>query len=134
MLLWTECPEGWCADGFRIVLTEPFRWLLVDVETPPTQSAVSVGLEPLAVARSLTEAKREAELIVSARARSEIRRRHLMTVLMSASVALMLVGAPFAGNGWLLLIAGSVAARSTMFLLGTLVPDVLSARHEVFYQ
>jgi hypothetical protein len=134
MLVWTECPEGWRADGFRIVLAEPFRWLLIDDDEPPTESAVRVGGEPLAVARSLTEAKREAELIALARARSAVRRRHLLTLLISASVVLMFIGAPLAGNGVLLVIAGSVAARSTMFLLGTLVPDVLSTRHNVFYQ
>jgi len=95
---------------------------------------VSVGYEPLAVARSLTEAKREAELIASARARSEARRRHILTVLISASVALMFVGAPFTGSGLLLLAAGSIAARSTMFLLGTLMPSTLSSRHQLFYQ
>jgi hypothetical protein len=134
MLTWKECSEGWCTDGFKIVLDKPVRWLLIDEESPPMESAVSVGYEPLAVARSLTEAKREAELIVSARARSEARRRHVLTVLISASVALMLVGAPFAGSGLLLAIAGSVAARSTMFLLGTLIPSTLSSRHQLFYQ
>jgi hypothetical protein len=134
MLVWTEGPEGWRADGLKIVLAEPFRWLIIDEDAPPVESAVSIAREPLAVARSLTEAKREAELIASARARSKVRRRHLLTLLISSSAALMVVGAPFAGSGLLLVIAGSVAARSTLFLLGTLMPATLRGQHEVFYQ
>jgi hypothetical protein len=118
----------------KIVLAEPFRWLIIDEDAPPVESAVSIAREPLAVARSLTEAKREAELIASARARSKVRRRHLLTLLISSSAALMVVGAPFAGSGLLLVIAGSVAARSTLFLLGTLMPATLRGQHEVFYQ
>ena len=134
MLDWTECSEGWRSDGFRIVLAEPFRWLLLDEENQPDQSAVSVGWEPLAVARSLTEAKREAELIASARARAEVRKRHFLTLLLAGGVALLLLGGPITGNELPLLVAGIVAVRSTAILLGTLLPTAFGMQHEVFYQ
>ena len=77
MLSWTKGPDGWYSNGFRIELAEPFRWLLVEVDHQKAQ--VRIEQQPLAVARSLTECKREAELLAAARQRAELRRKHSVT-------------------------------------------------------
>ena len=135
MLDWTECPEGWTSEGFKIVLAAPYRWLVLETVDPaePIRS-VSVPREPLAIARTLTGAKREAELIASSRGRAEVRRRHVLIMLLAAGIAMLLVGAPFDGNELALLAAGIVAVRSGTILLGTLIPAVFGEQHEVFYQ
>ena len=119
------------------MLAEPFRWLLLDEypeQAEATAPAVGIAHEPLATARTLTEAKREAELIAASRTRTEVQKRQVLALLISLGVALLIVGAPVSGGELPLLVAGIVAVRSTTILLGTLIPAAFGSSHEVFYQ
>ena len=133
MLTWTQRQDGWYADEYVIRLVRPFCWALTQAEDAP-EAAVSIPTEPLATGRTLTECKREAELIASARSRADTRRRQCLLLLISISAALMMLGAPFGGNGLALLVVGILAVRSTAILLGTLIPSAFGEQHEVFYQ
>jgi hypothetical protein len=132
MLNWTQRSDGWYANGLRIELAAPFRWLLLDSgrEIP----AVGLGQEPLAVARSLTECKREAELLVAKRRRADRQRRHIMTLLLVVAGTPLLLGVPSNTNVVIFLIALVLATRSTIALLSSLMPSALGEQHEVFYQ
>lgn len=133
MLSWTQRSDGWYSNGFRIELAGPFRWLLLEGE--PDTSSVSLGPRPLAVARSLTECKREAELVVSARARAEVQRRHFAILLLTVAATILLVGSVSSNTAVVVGIVGiCLATRSVLTLLGTLLPTFLGQQHEVFYQ
>jgi hypothetical protein len=132
MLSWTQRSDGWYANDFRIALAAPHRWLLLDAD----RDAPAVGLEeqPLAVARSLAECKREAELLVAKRRRVILQRRQLLTVLLVIAGTPLLLGTSSIGNGAIVLVALALATRSVTVLLGTLMPHALGEQHEVFYQ
>jgi hypothetical protein len=132
LLTWTEQAGAWQADGFRIELAAPLRWLLLDND----REIRSVGLEeaPLAVARTLSECKREAELLAAARQRSDLRRKHMVLLLLMLASLPMLLGPSFTQNALLVLIVATVAARSLGVITGTILwrwshPDL-----DVFYQ
>lgn len=132
MLTWTQRADGWYSNGFRIELAAPFRWLLLDSEHTP--AVVGPEVTPLAVARTLTECKREAELLTAARQRAEVRRRHIVTLLMVLAAAPML----FVGSANTKIVVGAIVAflavRSVSVILGTLLPQAFGEQHEVFYQ
>ena len=132
MLTWTQRSDGWHSNGLRIELAEPYRWLLLDKEKQP--SAVGRGAQPLAVTRSLTECKREAELLMGRRRRSAVQRRQIVTILLVLAGTPLLVARPSEINGFIVVIAVMVATRSLTILLGTLAPKALGEQHEVFYQ
>ena len=132
MLSWTQESDGWHSNGFRIELAEPHRWLLLDKkeQIPSVRQAE----QPLAVTRSLTECKREAELVMGKRRRFEVQRRQIMILLLVLAVTTLVVGTPSDANGVIVVLAVVVATRSLTVLLGTFAPTALGERHEVFYQ
>jgi hypothetical protein len=105
---------------------------LVDSGEEPV--AVGQRREPLAVTRTLTECKREAELLAEKRRRREVQRRQIMMLLIALSSAPLLLGSSSSVNAMIVLVALVVAARSVFTLLGTLVPRALREFHEIFYQ
>ena len=132
MLEWTQHPDGWHSNGFRIELAEPYRWVLVDAGERPV--AVGQREEPLAVTRSLTECKREAELLAAKRRRHDVQRRQIMTVLIALCSTPFLLGSSSTVDAVIVLVALVLATRSVAILLGTLAPRALGEQHEVFYQ
>ena len=130
MLSWTKGPDGWYSNGFRIELAEPFRWLLVEVDHQKAQ--VRIEQQPLAVARSLTECKREAELLAAARQRAELRRKHSVTFVTILALFVLLIGSTT--DPLVLFSVVFLALRSLFVLLGTLLPAGFGEQHEVFYQ
>ncbi len=132
MLTWTQRPDGWYSDGLRIELAAPSRWLLLDNEG--SVAPVAIPEQPLAVARSLTECKREAELLMARRRRSDTRRHHVMTLLLVVTATLLLLGPSGNVNAVIVIVAMALGTRSVTILLGTLLPKALGEQHEVFYQ
>lgn len=132
MLSWTERADGWYSNGFRIELVEPHRWVLVDSAASP--AIVGQPTTPLAVARSLTECKREAELVAAKRRRKDVQRRQMVLLILAIAVTPFLLGSSSNGNAIVVLCGLVVATRSVTVLLGTLAPRALGEQHEVFYQ
>lgn len=132
MLSWTQRDDGWYADGFRIELRAPFHWVLVDLDADEP-ARVSTDLEPLAVEKTLSECKREAEILVSARHRSALRRKHLRILLLVVAGSVLLLGQTPTTNVLVVLLAGFIVARSLGVIVGSFTPNILGAPHEVFY-
>lgn len=132
MLSWTQRSDGWYSNGFRIALAGPHRWLLLEAK----RDTPGVGLEEqaLAVARSLTECKREAELVAAKHRRGDIQRRNIATLLLVLASTPLLLGNSSLADGVIILVALGLATRSITVLLGTLMPRALGEQHEVFYQ
>ena len=132
MLSWTERASGWHSNGFRIELAEPHRWVLVDSEEEP--AVVGQPTRPLAVTRTLTECKREAELLAAKRRRRDVQRHQVMILILALAVTPLLLGSSSNINGLGVLVAVCVSTRSVTILLGTVAPQALGEQHEVFYQ
>ncbi len=133
MLAWTQRSDGWHANGFLIRLVEPFCWVLLEDRVEP-EATVHDAVEPLATARTLTECKREAELLVTARHRSSMRKRLIARILL-ALCALPLSGGLAAP--WDLLVAtllGGVALGSAVTLAATFFTEAKWSYDELFYQ
>ncbi|MCP3993513.1 MAG: hypothetical protein GY722_00400 [bacterium] len=119
-------------ERVRIELAEPHRRLPLDQEQQ--LSAVDHRVQPLAVARSLTECKREAELLAAKRRRRDVQRRQVVLAVLAFAVTPFLLGSPSNVSAVLLVAVLVVATRSVTILLGTLTPQALGEQHEVFYQ
>lgn len=132
MTTWTERPDGLHSDGLRIVLAAPFQWLLFDDERPA--AAVGIPEQPLAVARSLTECKREAELVIARRHRAALRQRHMVILLLVIAGSFLMLGPSWTVNAFVVLLALGLGARSIGVLVGTVLPGAFREHHEVFYQ
>lgn len=134
MLSWTQQADGWYADGFRIELRAPFQWVLVDLEIDEDSAQVSTDLEPLAAERTLSQCKREASILATARRRSVLRRRHARTLLILVAASVLLLGPSQATNVLVILVASVIAVRSLGVIVGTYAWNTLGSAHEVFYQ
>ncbi len=132
MLTWTQHPDGWHANGFTIRLAEPFRWVLTRTELD--DSAVRVPTEPLAVSRTLKEAKREAELLVGAARRSVLRRRWAVQALVAVAA---LVFATDLAAPWDIVVVSSLAVfvlRCVSLILGSFAATRNFSYRDFFYQ
>ena len=123
MLTWTERDDGWYSNGFRIELRAPFQWALVDVNAEVPQVAVSTQAEPLAVARTLSLCKREAEQLAAAAELSVLRRRHTQRLLIAALMMPLVYGTLTVVNFVIFLTALFVVARSATAILDTFLAD-----------
>lgn len=132
MLTWTQQPDGWHANGFRIELAAPRRWLLLDDEREVQQ----VGPEerPLAVARTLTECKREAELLAAAQRRADLRKRHLAYLILCPCAAILLIGSAPLLNILIVATLATLATRSLGVITGTILWRSAASRDDLFYQ
>lgn len=141
LLSWTQQSDGWHANGYRIVLEAPRRWILTE-EAPESMAAldsaigyVSTPTEPLAQARTLTEAKREAELFDLAKHRAALRSRHTVILLVTLAIGILLWGGPPMQNLALLLVVAYFVLRSLGVIMGTILWRwAISARDAHFYQ
>ncbi|MDJ0665040.1 MAG: hypothetical protein QNJ75_10785 [Acidimicrobiia bacterium] len=137
MLTWTQRPDGWYANGYVIRLVAPFCWILTEVsaeDAPSTMQAVSIPIEPLATSRTLTEAKREAELIEAAHVRSAFYRRHMVFFLIACSVAVLVAGAAAPWGLIMTVAAGAVALGVLSRMAGHAFARSPFHRHQIFYQ
>ncbi len=139
MLSWTQRPDGWHANGYHIELAAPFRWVLTQ-DVPEARAEAAIGYvstppAPLATARTLTEAKREAEIHDSTQYRAAKRRRHgAMLLLIVASGALVMGDSPLTNLAVLLVIA-YLAIRSIGVIVGTWLWRLSGISHgQYFYQ
>ena len=139
MLSWTQQDDGWHAKGFRIVCDAPSRWLLTEPAPQPASDGlinfVAPGVEPLATARTLSEAKREAEICDAARNRAHLRRRHSAMLLLTVAIAILSLGESEVINASIALAASYGLLRSTGVILGTLLWRIAGNGFDVvFYQ
>ena len=132
MLTWERERNGWVSNGYRIELVEPYHWVLLENE--PEVAPVRAEPVPLAETRTLTQCKREAELIDTANRVGELRRRSWGRLIM-AVVALMFV--PTLAPPWnlvLMLVLLITAARAGGFLAGTYMARSYVSARDLFYQ
>jgi len=137
MLSWTQQNDGWHANGYHIKLLAPFRWVLTEDQAPvdDTISYVSPVTEPLATTRTLTAAKREAELLIAAQYRAAMRRRHAAILPLLVGASLLLIGNSQVQNLGVLLVGTYFAIRSLGVIFGTWLWRIAGIAHEdVFYQ
>jgi hypothetical protein len=132
MLTWERSSNGWVSGGYRIELVEPYHWVLLENE----EAAGSVRTEPvpLAETRTLTQCKREAELLDTATRLTELRRRSWGKLII-ALVALVFV--PTLAPPWnlgLLVVLLVTVARSAGFLAGTYMARSHVTNADLFYQ
>lgn len=111
MLTWKQERAGWVSNGYRIELLEPCHWVLLKNEP------VQVEPIPLAETPTLTQCKRQAELLDKARRLTRIRRR-LWAELIVALLAFALLPIGMAPP-WLFLVLLVVATRAIGLLAGT---------------
>jgi hypothetical protein len=132
MLTWEKDRGGWISNGYRIVLVEPYHWVLLEDE--PAPAPVRAEQVPLAEARTLTQCKREAELLDAATRVAELRRRSWGKLLL-AVLAFGFV--PTLTPPWdlaLIVILLVTAARTAGFLAGTYLARSHLAAEDRFYQ
>ena len=140
MLSWTLQNDGWHANGYQIKLEAPYRWVLTEDQAAApvdtgTISYVSTVPPPLAMTRTLTEAKREAELRTAARYRAAMRRRHSAILLLLVGTALLFVGNSELQSLGVLLLVTYFVLRSLGVIVGTWLWRLAGVTHEtIFYQ
>lgn len=117
MLTWKQEHNGWVANGYRIELSEPYHWVLLRNE--PRSAPVQVEPIPLAETRTLTQCKREAELLNAAGRLARIRRRLWGQLIMALMAFAFLPSMPPPWDLVLFLVLLIVAARAIGFLAGT---------------
>jgi hypothetical protein len=133
MLAWTQHADGWHADGYLIRLAAPFRWVLVPEDDASTD-AVSAVAEPLATTRTLTEAKREAELLATAVHRSERRRNWAAQALTGICAIVFAVGLPMPWAFIVTVALGIFALRCLALILGSALAATNYSHTDFFYQ
>ncbi|MDX2342612.1 MAG: hypothetical protein QNL12_02240 [Acidimicrobiia bacterium] len=140
MLSWTQQADGWHADGYHIELAAPFHWVLTKDTVQPASRHESIQYvtnlpEPLAMARTLTEAKREAELDDMACYRAQVRRRHIAILLTILAVAVLSIGGSPLQSITMVLLVAYFTTRSLGVIAGTLLWKLGgNSRETVFYQ
>ena len=135
MLTWAQEPDGWHADGLLIALAAPYRWELLEVadESEP-HSAISFGSRPLATTRTLSAAKREAELVAADRQRKMLRSRHLGILAVTVGLGPIVLTDFTAQSFLILLVMVAVFVRALGTVVGTLFPVSWDASSRVMYQ
>ena len=131
MLTWTEHSEGWRSDGYLIQLAGPFRWIVLDAAR--AEAAVTAHPEPMATARTLTAAKREAEIVERGRRRAELRRRHLGLLAIAVAAGFLLAGGSALYDLVVIATVFLVAVRSVGVIVGTYVGSHWRG-NQIFYQ
>mgnify|MGYP001823608507 FL=1 len=132
MLTWKRDRNAWVSNGYRIELLAPHHWVLLRDE--PTTAAVQPEPIPLAETRTLTLAKREAELLDAAGRVTEGRRRAWGRLLF-AIVSFGLI--PSLAPPWdlaVLTVLLVVVARGIGFLAGTYLARSYVTVRDLFYK
>lgn len=132
MLAWTKAEDGLHANGYVIRLMGPFQWVLSEATTDSAQ--VRLTDEPLATARTLAAAKREAELLVAANRRSALRRRWIATALLASGSTVFTAGAAAPWGFVLTFALVVIAIRSVGLLTGMLLAPFVSQHDDLIYQ
>ena len=132
MLTWTRDHNGWVSNGYRIELVEPYHWVLLDNEPAPL--TVRTEPIPLAETRTLTQCKREAELLDTATRVAEIRRRSWGKLILAV---LCFVFVPTLAPPWdfvLIVALLTAVTRTAGFLAGTYLARSHMSAHDRFYR
>ncbi len=132
MLTWEQADRGWAAGRYRIELVAPYQWVLLEDVAAP--DAVRIEPTPLAQARTLSQCKREAELLDTATRVAEVRRRSWGKLILAV---LGLVFVPTLAAPWdLFVLVGLMvaAARTVGFLAGSYFARYRYTPGELFYQ
>ena len=132
MLTWTRDRDGWVSNGYRIELVEPHHWVLLENE--PAAASVRHEPVPLAESRTLTQCKREAELLDSATRVAELRKRSWSKLALAAVcfVCVPTMAAPW--NLFLTVVLLVAVARTAGFLAGTYLARTHITVRDLFYQ
>ncbi len=132
MLAWTRDRDAWVSNGYRIELVKPHHWVLLENE--PETASVRHEPVPLAESRTLTQCKREAELLDSATRVAELRKRSWSKL---ALAAVCFVFVPTLAAPWnlaLTVVLLVAVARTAGFLAGTYLARTHITVRDLFYQ
>jgi hypothetical protein len=130
---WAQEPDGWYANGFRIERAASHLFVLVDATSAPT-GPVSVATSRLASATTLSGCKREAEVVVAAERRTDLRRKHLSIFLLATAVGLLSIDAGFPTSLITIIVSTFLAVRSLGIICGTLLWRYAHSNGDVLYQ
>ena len=133
MLDWRRDTEGLRANGYLIRSAAPFRWVL-NTDVPAATTAVHVVNPPLATTRTLSEAKREAELHRAETHRADVMHRWLATLISSICAMVFAAGAPVPWNFFLTLALATLCLRAIGFMLGLALSRWTASVDDLFYQ
>ena len=132
MLTWRQEGDGWHANGYTITLAEPFRWILTKAE--PDSGPVSIPVAPLATGRTLTECKREAELLAASERRGRLRRRWAAQAGIAGSGIVFVAGTAPPWNVLLVTCLLTFVLRCLALIAGTLIAGREYTSRDNFYQ
>ena len=132
MLSWKRDTEGWAANGYRIRLVAPYRWELLDSST--AEAPILTEDTPLATTRTLTQCKREAELLEAATRLSEIRRRNFGLLILARAGFTFVPSLSPPNDLIAVIVLLTLAVRAIGYLAGSYMARSYVSVHDVFYQ
>ena len=132
MLKWRRDEQGWAANGYRIRLAAPYRWELLD--STAVDAAVITERTPLAVTKTLTQCKREAELLDAATRIGELRRRYWGVLFMALAGFMFVPTLAPPSDLVAALVLLALTCRAIGFLAGTYLARLHISVEDFFYQ
>lgn len=132
MLSWKRDAEGWTANGYRIRLVAPYRWELLD--SAVAEGPILTENAPLATTRTLTQCKREAELLDTASHLSEVRRRNFGLLVLALAGFTFVPSLSPPTDLVAVIVLLTLAVRALGFLAGTYMARSHMSVRDLFYQ
>jgi hypothetical protein len=132
MLTWKRDDEGWVANGYRIRLVRPYTWELLD--STAADAVVITERTPLAVTRTLSQCKREAELLAAATRIGELRRRYWGVLVMSIAGFMFVPTLAPPGDLIAVLVLLLLTCKAVGFIAGTYMARSHISVNDFFYQ
>ena len=133
MLSWVHDREGWRSNGFVIQLLVPSRWALTEA-TPADTGPVHTLSDPLFVARTLTDAMREAELLAASRKASEQRRDWTVQFLAAFLAVFIAVDLAAPWNMFVSFALCGLALRALARMIASVITPWAGHPEDLFYQ
>jgi hypothetical protein len=134
MLQWVNDSDGWRSNGFLIRQGGPSRWLLLETAIVDESCLVNVIPEPLTVTTTLSNAKREAELLATSRQSADQRRSSVLQLLASGAGVVMVLGFGEPWNMFLSFALTGTALHAAAKLLSSWIDHWAGDPGDLFYQ
>jgi hypothetical protein len=134
MLKWVNDSDGWRSNGFLIRPNGPSRWLLSERPIVDESKLVRVIPEPLTTTATLSDAKREAELLAESKQSADQRRSWMLQLFTSGAGMVMVLGLAEPWNMFLSFALAGTALRAMLKLLASWIGRWVGYPDEMFYQ
>lgn len=133
MLKWNKDGEIWQSNGFVVRLVAPSRWALTE-RRGDDNALVQEVPTPLAITRTLSGAKREAELLSANVAESERRKAWTGQLLASIAAAFISIGFAEPWNMFASFAFTGTALYALAKIVGSWISRWVGHPKDVFYQ